>query len=39
MGVTKWDKKQNTEPQSTAGVEMVDVMMMRRRLCWLGHGE
>ena len=36
-GVTKWDNKRNTELRVMAGLERVEVMLMRRRLRWLGH--
>ena len=41
LGVTRWpwDKKRNTELRSMAGIERVEVMVMRRRLRWLGHVE
>ena len=39
LGVTRWDKKWNTELRSMAGIERVEVMVMRRRLRWLGHVE
>ena len=37
LGVTKWDKKRNAELRAMAGLERVEVMLMRRRLRWLGH--
>ena len=36
-GVTKWDKKGNTELIAMAGLERVEVMLTRTRLRWLGH--
>ena len=39
LGVTKWGTKRNTGLRSMAGIEMVDVMVMRRKLHWLGHLE
>ena len=39
LGVTRWEKKRNTELCSMAGIERVEVMVMRRRLRWLGHVE
>ena len=37
LGVTRWDKKRNTELRSMAGIEGMEIMVMRRRLRWLGH--
>ena len=37
QGVTKWDKKKNTKLRAMAGLERVEVMLMRRRPRWLGH--
>ena len=39
LGLTKWNKKRNTdcELRAMAGLERVEVMQMRRRLRWLGH--
>ena len=37
VGVTKWDKKRNTVLRVTAGLERVEVMLVRRRLRWLGN--
>ena len=37
LGVTKWDEKRNTELRAMAGLESVEVMLMRRRLRWLGN--
>ena len=37
LGVTRWDQKRNTELRAAAGLERVEVMLMRRRLRWLGH--
>ena len=39
LGVSRWDQKRNTELRLEAGIERVEVMVMRRRLCWLGHLE
>ena len=39
LGVSWWDKKRNSELRSLGGLERVDVMVMRRRLRWLGHME
>ena len=37
-GVTEWDKKRNTESRAMAGLERVEVMLMRRMpRCMLGH--
>ena len=36
MGVTRWDQKRITELRAMAGVERVEMMLMRR-LRWLGH--
>ena len=38
-GVTKWDKMRNIQLRSLGGLDRVEVMVMRRRLCWLGHLE
>ena len=38
-GVTKWDKMRNVQLRSLGGLDRVEVMVMRRRLCWLGHLE
>ena len=37
LGVSRWDKMRNTELRSLAGLERVEIMLMRRRLRWLGH--
>ena len=37
LGVSKWDMRRNTELRAEAGLERVEVMLMRRRLQWLGH--
>ena len=37
LGVTRWDQKRNTELRAMAGLEREEVMLMRRRLRWLGH--
>ena len=37
MGVSHWDKLRNTQLRSMGGLERVEVMIMRRRLRWLGH--
>ena len=39
LGVTKWDKKRNTELSGLIDLERVEVVLMRRRLRirWLGH--
>ena len=34
LRVTKWDMKRNTELRAMAGLERVEVMLMRRRLRW-----
>ena len=39
LGVTRWDKMRNTQLLSLGGLDRVEVMIMRRRLCWLGHLE
>ena len=39
LGVSRWDEKRNTELRLKAGMERVEVMVMRRRLRWLGHLE
>ena len=41
MVVTRWDKKRSVElhVRSMADIERVEVMVMRRRLHWLGHLE
>ena len=39
LGVSRQDMKRNTELRLMAGIERVEVMVMRRRLCWLGHVE
>ena len=39
LGESQWDKKRNSELQSLGGLERVEVMVMRRRLRWLGHME
>ena len=35
--VMRWDNKRNTELRSMADIEKMEVMLMRRRLHWLGH--
>ena len=35
--MTRWDEKRNTDLRATAGLERVEVMMMKSRLRWLGH--
>ena len=37
LGVTRWDEKKNTDLRAKAGLKRVEVMMMKRRLRWLGH--
>ena len=37
LGVSRWEQKRNTELRAMAGLERVEVMLMRRRLRWLGH--
>ena len=37
LGVSRWDMKRNTELRAMAGIERVEVMVLRRRLRWLGH--
>ena len=37
FGVSLWDKKRNTELRAEADLEGVEVMLMKRRLRWLGH--
>ena len=39
LGVSRRDMKRNTELRLMAGIERVEVMVMRRRLRWLGHVE
>ena len=39
LGVTRWDKMRNKHLQSVGGLERLEVMIMRRSLCWLGHVE
>ena len=39
LGVSRWDQKRDTDLRSKAGIERVEVMVMRRRLRWLGHLE
>ena len=39
LGVTRWDKKKNTELWRLAGIERIEVMVLKRRLRWLGHLE
>ena len=39
LGVSRWDRMRNTNLQSMGGLEKVEVMVMRRRLRWLGHVE
>ena len=37
LGVTRWDEKRNTDLRVAAGLERVEVVMLKRRLRWLGH--
>ena len=39
LGVTRWNQNQerNTELRAMAGMDRVEVMLMRRKLRWLGH--
>ena len=37
LGMTRWDEKRNTDLRAKAGLKRVEVMMMKRRLRWLGH--
>ena len=37
LGVTRWDEKRNTDSRAIAGLQKVEVMMMKRRLRWLRH--
>ena len=37
LGVTMWDEKRNTDLRDMAGSGRVEVMLMRRKLWWLGH--
>ena len=39
LGVSRQDMKRNTEFRLMAGTERVEVMVMRKRLRWLGHVE
>ena len=39
LGEHRWDNKRNTEIHSQAGMERVEVMLLERRLHWLGHIE
>ena len=39
LGVSRWDQKRDTELRLKAGIERVEVTVMRRRLRWLGHLE
>ena len=39
LRVSRWDQKRNTELRSLGDLERVEVMIMRRRLRWLGHVE
>ena len=39
LGVTRWDMKRNTTLRSLGDMERVEVMVMRRKLRWLGHIE
>ena len=39
LGVSQWDQERNTELHSGTGLDRVEVMIMRRRLRWLGHVE
>ena len=39
LGVSRWDRLRNTNLRSMGGLERVEVMVMRRRLRWLGHVE
>ena len=38
LGGTRWNKKCNIELWSVAGIERVEVIVMRRRLHWLSTG-
>ena len=37
LGVTRWDEKRNTDLRAMADLRRVEVMLMKRRLRWLGH--
>ena len=37
LGVSVRDKRRNTELRAEAGLERVEVILLRRRLRWLGH--
>ena len=37
LGVTRWNEKRNTDLRAKAGLKRVEVMMMKRKLRWLGH--
>ena len=39
LGVTRWDQKWSTELCAMAGIERVEILVMMRRLQWLGHLE
>ena len=39
LGVTRWEKKRNTEVWLLEDDERVEMVLMRRRLCWLSHLE
>ena len=39
LGVTRWDMKRNTTLRSLGDIERVEVLVMKRRLRWLGHIE
>ena len=39
LRATRWDMKRNTTLQSLGEMERVEVMVMKRRLRWLGHIE
>ena len=39
LGVSRWDNIRNTQLHAQAGIERIDVMILQRRLRWLGHTE
>ena len=39
LGVSRWDNMRNTVLHSKAGIDRVEVMILRRHLRWLGHLE
>ena len=39
LGLSRWDNTRNTELRARAGIARTEVLLMERRLRWLGHVE